>query len=530
MQDIKHYDVLWVDDFDKSEQFDNPRRYLKDYFPSEFNFRVKIETNFFNALVHLENNFLNYSCVVLDVNFIKGFNIDELNNDDVALSELCLLVKNKKVSFRNGEIVEFEKILRKEKKTINKAIMLCRLYEILGNNNILIDEAHDTKDLFCGEVIDYEKISRLVGKFENDDNDFKRNAGYYLFLYLLQRGMPQNNIAMLTGNKGETSEKWNAKFNKANLTPPKAFDRVQCELTKKIQTSEFVDWLHAVFNPPYRLRACMIAVTSLLQKMLDDEDTRRKLISSGSMWSKKESAGDRTSAVMNFHPEYIPFRLPKEEEKSVDVLLHFISQVVAVWDKSSIPDESKNRKNEEYPYFAIMKTARNWLAHRVIKKLSLQTESFLFGVCMRGLFNLSNLDNQIINNYNAWENELLKLIEKLDAAYPSCVDGTSSLILSSSKELRIRSGYEQIQNKYKYIYNLLNFMGQSTNSIKCYEEDLLRAFLHGVHGEIPPKYTPPGYSGYVGNLADDRRGQYLKAVKNKIKKSINEVKQSEHKD
>ena len=54
MQDIKHCDILWVDDFDKSEKVDNPRRYLKDYFPPEFSFRVRIEKNFFNALVHLE--------------------------------------------------------------------------------------------------------------------------------------------------------------------------------------------------------------------------------------------------------------------------------------------------------------------------------------------------------------------------------------------------------------------------------------------------------------------------------------------
>ena len=70
MQDIEHCDILWVDDFDKSEKVDNPRKYLKDYFPAEFSFRVRIEKNFFNALVHLENNFTNYSCVVLDVNFI----------------------------------------------------------------------------------------------------------------------------------------------------------------------------------------------------------------------------------------------------------------------------------------------------------------------------------------------------------------------------------------------------------------------------------------------------------------------------
>ena len=525
MQDIKHYDILWVDDFDKNEQFDNPRRYLKDYFPSGFDFRVKIETNFFNALVHLENNFLNYSCVVLDVNFIKGFNIDDLNNDDAALSELCLLVKNKKVSFRNGEIVEFEKILRKEKKTINKAIMLCRLYEILGNNNILIDGAHDTKDLFCGEVIDYEKISKLVGNFEKEDNDFKKNAGYYLFLYLLQRGMPQNNIAMLTGNKGETSEKWNEKFNRANLTPPKAFDRVQCELTDKNSTSEFVDWLDGVFSSPYRLRACMIAMTTLLQKMLDDEDTKRKLVSSGFMWNK-EKDDDRSYAVRNFHPEYIPFRLPEEEEKSVEILFHFISQVVAVWDKA---DDPRKRSSEEYPYFATMKTARNWLAHRIIKKLSLQTECFLFGVCMRGMFNFSKLDTQTLGDYKNWEKELLKLIEKLDAAYSPCVHGISSLVLSSSEELRFRSGYERIKSEYRFIRNLLNFIGQPTNSIKCYEEDLLRAFLHGVHGEIPSGYRPPGYARYVGNSGDIRI-RYLEKVRNRLKQAINEAKNLNRKD
>ena len=238
MEDITHYDILWVDDFDKGEKVDDPRKYLRDYFPDKFSFRVKIEQSFFNALVHLENNFTNYSCVVLDVNFIKGFNFDELNEDDFSY-EISDGLKNKKIRFEDGEIEEFESLEDDEKddikEAIKKAAAIQRLYGILKKNNIIIDGALDAENIFDNEVIDYEKISAIITDFEKSKNndDFKKNAGYYLFLYLLQRGMPQRNIAMLTGNKGETSAKWEEKFKAASLQSPKAFDRKQCELTKK---------------------------------------------------------------------------------------------------------------------------------------------------------------------------------------------------------------------------------------------------------------------------------------------------------
>ena len=515
MQDIKHYDILWVDDFDKGEQFNNPRKYLKDYFPAEFRFRVRIEKNFFNALVHLENHFTNYSCVVLDVNFIRGFNFGESDDEDKISREIFDGLKSKNIRFEDGETVKFGDLEIDEKNTLKEAVTLCRLYDIFKSNNILIDGALDAENLFDAKIIDYKKITELIEAFERDVGDFKKNAGYYLFLYLLQRGMPQKNIAMLTGNKGETSVRWQKKFREANLQSPKAFDRVQCALTKRNQTSEFVDWLKSVFSPPYRLRACMVAMTAVLQKILDD-DIEKTRMTCGSMWSEKDSDGDnRSSAVRNFHPEYIPLRLSEEAD---EILLPFISQIIAPWDKSTLPD-----KSAEYPYFATMKTARNWLAHRIIRKLTLQAECFLFGICMRGLFNLSDSDTSAATEYRNWEDELLRLTKKLDGNYPSCIDEMSTLVVSSSEELRTRSDYEKNfahKDREKFIHNVLHFMGNHANSIKCCEGDLLRAFLHGVYGDIPQGYFPPGFNGYAGNLSEDTRGKYLDAIKNKLKAAV----------
>ena len=539
MQDIKHCDILWVDDFDKSEKVDNPRRYLKDYFPAEFSFRVRIEKNFFNALVHLEKNFTNYSCVVLDVNFIKGFNLDELNDEDGASREVLSGLESKKIRFEGEEVEDFENLEDDEKDIIKAAVTLQRLYEILKGNNIMIDGALDAENLFADEVIDFEKISKMIEAFNRDDNDFKKNAGYYLFLYLLQRGMPQKNIAMLTGNKGETSVKWEKKFSEANLQSPKAFDRMQCVLTKKVRTSEFVDWLDEVFNPPYRLRACMVAMTAILQKMLNDENIKRKLVTANAMWTEKDSAGDyRSSAVRNFHPEYIPFRLPEDKKISAGILFHFISQVVIPWDKSLVHKCSNNY----YPYYATMKTARNWLAHRVIQNLTLQTESFLLGVCMRGLFNFSSVNPKTLSGYEEWENDLLNLITELDNEInPTCIDGVSSLVIPSSKEFSYRSNYKQKQSENQSIpvHNVLSYMGdpekngaaQSTNAIKCYEDDLLRAFLHGVYGYIPSDNLQKNFlTASEKTLEKDIRGKFLKAIKNRLKKAVDEAGKSGRKD
>ena len=156
--------------------------------------------------------------MVLDVNFIKGFNLDELNDEDGASREVRDSLKSKKIRFEGEEIEDFENLEDDEKNIFNAAVTLQRLHKILKGNNIMIDGALDAENLFADEVIDFEKISKMIEAFNRDDNDFKKNAGYYLFLYLLQRGMPQKNIAMLTGNKGETSLKWEKKFKRPSLS------------------------------------------------------------------------------------------------------------------------------------------------------------------------------------------------------------------------------------------------------------------------------------------------------------------------
>lgn len=535
MEETKYCDILWVDDFDNESQSHNdPYKYLPDYFPDRFSFRVRIEKNFFNALVHLENNFTNYFCIVLDVNFSKGFNFDELNDDDNKSSEIMDALKSKEIRLPHGK--SYEKLEDKQKNTIKKrireAIAIHRMYEIFKNNNIRVDGAVDAENFFDNEVIEFKKIIETISAFNHNDNNFKKIAGYYLFLYLLQRRMPQNNIVMLTGNKGEMSTSLPEKFKEASLQFPKAFDRKQCKLNKKRQTSEFVDWLNKVFNSPYRFRACMVAMTTFLQKMLDDENIKRKLLSTSKtstskMWSKDRDC-NRSFAMKKFNPECIDPHSLGYEEESAKKFFPYIYQIIVPWDKANVPDKPK-----DYPYFATMKTARNWLAHSVIQGLTLQTESFLFGVCMRGLFNFSNLDSEISNDYEVWENELLKLIKKLDKNYSSCVDGLATLVSASSEEICARSKYEENfahKKEEKFIHNVLRFMGQSDNPIKCYEEDLLRAFLHGVRGDIPPGYIPRGYSSYEGNSSKDIREEYLEAIKNRLKHAITEAGKSERKD
>ena len=174
-----------------------------------------------------------------------------------------------------------------------------------------------------------------------------------------------------------------------------------------------------------------------------------------------------------------------------------------------------------------MKTARNWLAHRVIQSLTLQTESFLFGVCMRGLFNFSNVTPKILSGYEEWENDLLNLMTEFDNEIcPTCIDGISSLVIPSSEEISTRSNYKQKQSKQSEnqgvsIHNVLSYMGdpekngagQSTNPIKCYEDDLLRAFLHGMYGYIPSDNVRKNYlKALEKSLEEDIRGKYLKAI------------------
>lgn len=443
-------DILWVEDFDDGDSSPLESK-IKKWYPPSCAFRVDAKTSMYHLLDVLETgeNFSRYTCAVLDINLQKGFNTKETEVRE-----------------------EYDNIKR-----------------ILEKNQIRILDDHDPE-----EVGDYTY--------------FRKNAGYYVYLYLIQRGMPSSRICMLTGNKGSSTEDWDTLFKDAGLIPPEAFDKV-------VEIKDFHDWLSKALTPAFRLRSCIIGMSFYAEKLLEDETLKVH--------------------VQNLYR--IPLRLSEDKETAPPEFISALWQILQIWESH----EDSNRA-----YQMTLKTARNWFAHCCLKKISLLTAAFLFGIGMRGLLGESirkkidaTSDDENINGYKCWERELLSLIEEFDKRKASVgKKEIGALVMESCQEFftRVKNSPEnfKIELTTEICTLIAQTIGQKKNNIKIYEEDLLRSFLHGVYtiewrgdGRI---YDKPNHAlGIVFDfdkekfkrLENSQETKYLNAVKNTLFIAIN---------
>lgn len=453
---IHYRDILWVEDFDtQDESVDEEETETKRYYDSDkrkYSFRVKLQKEILPLLKHLEDekNFSSYSCAVLDINLTESFGCDP-NESEVS------------------ELREIKKILM--------------------NNQIKIRSEH-----------------------EKNNDAFKKNAGYYVYLYLVNRGMPPSRICMLTGNQGEgnLTGNWKKIFESAGIMPPKDFAK------DKTGIKNFHDWLEGTLTPAFQLRSCIIGMSFYAEKLLDNEPLKVHL--------------------ENLYR--IPLRLSENEEKASPEFISALWQIVQPW-------ESSEQKDTNSAYQMTLKTTRNWLAHRCLNKMGLLTMAFLFGIGMRGLLGETirkkidaASDDENIKGYKFWERELLLLIEELDKKKTSAgKKEIGALVIDSCREffVRIKKSPEKSPENFRIeltteICTLIaHTIGQKKNSFKIYEEDLLRCFLHGIYtinwkgdGKIYDKPKPAlgivfefSKENFKG-LENSKEIKYLNAVKNTL--------------
>lgn len=211
---MNHCDILWVEDFDDVNDPDSVsvtnytsdretfKKQLKYYFPESYYFRVNIYKYFLKLLLHLEkeDNLSRYSCAVLDINLTNGRWHSKRKSDNMR-----------------PETEEQE--------------LKC-IVEILNSNNVMVRPEHYLRDDKKNYIPDSD------GNKQVDKSEFYKNAGYYLYLYLLQRGMPSKRICMLTANCDEgkgrenLSYEWSEVFNSAGLIAPKYYHRMQIKAKK----------------------------------------------------------------------------------------------------------------------------------------------------------------------------------------------------------------------------------------------------------------------------------------------------------
>ena len=450
-------DILWVED----------EHEVEEYFSDKQSFRVDRQKYMLKLLEDLESeeNFSRYSCAILDINLNKGFGYYDTIDDEEERSE-------------TEELEAIKKILER--------------------NQIKIRPEHN---------------------LDQNDDKFKKNAGYYVYLYLVNRGMPPSRICMLTANAGKNlnlTGAWEGNFKSAGLKPPEAFDRSLAKFgDAKKDRLKFEGWLSKILTPAFRLRSCIIGMSFYADKLLEDETLKVH--------------------VQNLYR--IPLRLSEDKETASPEFISALWQILQIWESH----EDLNRA-----YQMTLKTARNWFAHRCLKKVSLLTAAFLFGIGMRGLLGETirkkidvTSDDENVNGYKCWERELLSLIEELDKRKASVgKKEIGALVMESCQEFftRVKNSPENFKTELTTEICILiaQTIGQKKNNMKIYEEDLLRSFLHGVYtiewrgdGRL---YDKPNHAlGIVFDfdkekfkrLENSKEAKYLNAMKNTLTLAIN---------
>ncbi len=445
----KYADILWMDDLDwnDSEAFnpeaDSPefsefatQEDIDQYIPKKYQFRVHPYKYVLQVLKDLEKNFFQYSCAILDINMQEGFCFRDLDEEE--------------------EYKQIESLLR------------------------------------CANVIIRSEHTWENGAYE----EFKDNAGYYIYLYLLHKGMPAERIAILTGNKGEgnLTGKWEAKFKQAGLNPPESFD-------KDTQKNHLKSWLDKMLTVQQRIRSCMVIMSRYILDEIESKDN----IYDGFSYKTKPSESDTLSArrmALQFL-QNISLRLPAKESNACDFFYPLIWQISQPWEASevlpfnnyiSMNNNELYLENVKYAFWATMRTSRNWLAHNIIKSFNnLSVIAFIFGISLRGMFDLKKeLKVNYFEEYNRWEDELLSLIcDNQSSILDNPEDNSqrlNSLVIKSCSEYQKRIRDQLKKNEFfrinehtRNLCYLISDIGQKKNHIQCNEYDLLRIFLHGIN-------------------------------------------------
>ena len=429
---------------------------MQYYFHPAYHFRVDIYKYFLKLLLHLEdeNNFSRYSCVILDIDLQNSSWASRKPGDDKRPT---------------SQKEELEQIIKKLKD--NKVTLRDEHYSIDSNGN---------------------KKVKL--------QDFYKNAGYYLYLYLLQKGMPADRICMLTANGGDvdinddgktsgkqsTAKKWKGIFNDAGLIAPKDYDRKEIESKikqNKDGNNSFKSWLDGKFSDKYLFRSCVVAMSGCLLEMIDKNDIKLRKI-----WTKEKSE-KKVEAILEYFKHILknirkfPLRVSNGMEHEY---ANIIWQLVNPWEANL---EVGQYQTYDYAYYNLLKTTRNCLAHdhKLKNEFNLQITAFLFGLSLRGLFDFVNIDESVkdkdvYKEYIRWEKEeLLKLLSNQEINIPNIREKDfPEIIFESFKDINNR--VNNLNNDYSFDKNIPLLIKDSLGrKEKIKTTDLLRSFLHGIN-------------------------------------------------
>lgn len=279
---------------------------------------------------------------------------------------------------------------------VEKAAEAVRLmYEsTIYNFDLIIFDINMEKDDSINENDYQDKFVSVFSKngviLPDKYNDFKKYAGVYLYMYLLNIGYPKERILCLTGN--------------TKINAPKKFQEKSLKAIVRDKGDDKSDWLEKDYYEKkefeyYKVRRLVYQACDYWKQSIEikEEIPFNKIINKGSSIPKESFL-----LLLDLMKRLFPVMRSQNEEK----LYYQALKEFAIYHEDKA-NGYRNKKDKSKKYHQIMHLFRNWTAHNkfVENKLTANEFSLLFCIFLRvyfGEFEQQNLyyEKVYFNNIN----------------------------------------------------------------------------------------------------------------------------------
>lgn len=320
-----------------------------------------------------------------------------------------------------------------------------------------------------------------------DGEKWIENAGYYLFLYLTNKGFPRNNIKMLTaygtkdsrGNEESLVSKWNEKFRLAGLISPKWYDK------SRQSVNSMCNWLRCVTNKREdnyynHYRHLFVKMASLLKQAIENENQNN------STWEmdKVNEVNDFISVLDDII--HLPYNIT--DVMGMNLIMNILRELTLKSDKYDWSHIKYENNQYTKGYMASGKLFRNWCAHDIVrltkKREDYEFLSILFILFMRLNFSRGKLRELTYNqNYiDEYEN-----YEKCILAYKMAENKflVEQLEIDSYKILRRVLDYRKTESRIQFNFDIKEFIrflgdGKFVKNIKVGLDDIIKMYFFTI--------------------------------------------------
>lgn len=427
---------LWVEDFNEDQ---GDREFLEARWRNYFELgNVIILEDLKSALEYLDNreHYENFDGVLLDIRFPAGGNDDGLYEEyfshivtrekfDQYLEDgtgillyLALAFRysynQERIAFISGNVDEGSDM--KPLKAMRNLLIKSR-YERLDEND---KEEYRAQEISLIEHY-IEKRGHSVPRLEDDTIDWEK-----VNPLITWEALSDNNaedILEQLETVGETlragagsafgSLKYSclrSQFQEFGLILPLAFDKPFLE--KDLKNWEFCRWRKSIETPYYILRSNVTEMCRILRDHLNLEMVRpfwshirlRKDDSQAESW--KEDMWELLKRI----PDMLPGMASFTKEKTMEGQLESVAREILRFIDDMPGSDKQNETREFFACRLVMKLSRNWFSHQGIRGLTPGDCGFLILIALRGYFDLSVLNQDQLEAYQAYEEEVLALL------------------------------------------------------------------------------------------------------------------------